>query len=105
MTTVLNGWTTKGEVIVDGNYIIKFQSTKKELKLNNYFLDIDNYGRFIVGKNKYHNKWRSILNKHDAACTQSTDIGVFDSLDESRAFAIGISVGKGKSWKYLKAGK
>ncbi len=86
--------------MVNGDDILHFSAVQKELKANGVFLTVDNShgdtrGSFIVCDNKNRTKWRSLIS-HDNSCP----IGSFDSIQEARAFAIGLSVGKNKTWKY-----
>lgn len=81
----------------DGNCIVSFNRLTKELRCNDIFITIDEGHDFVVCEKKYSKNWRSILNRgKDDTCP----IGIFTSLDEARAFAIGLVIGKKKNWKH-----
>lgn len=81
-----------------GDDILYFQRMKKELKANDIFLTINPgpgaMGYFIVCENKHTKKWPSLLSE-DESCP----IGMFNTLDEVRAFGLGLRVGQNKPWK------
>lgn len=75
--------------------LLEFQKIKKVLEKNNFFLDTTS-NEFVVGEKKYKTKWSGLLNTLGGGAP----IGIFSSLEETRAFALGFSVGKQKKWKY-----
>ncbi|KKN99013.1 hypothetical protein LCGC14_0142580 [marine sediment metagenome] len=81
----------------DSTTVIRFRRLQDELRRNCYFLDILNNQNFIVGDSRYINKWQSMMDSQDPRC--ETKMGVFQSLDEVRAFALGLTLGKNKKWK------
>jgi len=88
---------------MNGDEILSFRTTQKELKANGIFLTINNShdknrGLFIVCDNKHQTRWRSLLSDTPK---KSCPIGVFISIEEARAFAVGMSVANNKIWKYI----
>jgi len=74
-----------------------FNSLKKELNKNGLFIDIDDMGhRFVVGQNKYKDKWENLIEKLE----EEAPVALFDTTQEVKAFAIGFTVGNNKKWKY-----
>jgi len=79
----------------ESSCVLHFQDLKRALQNNGIFLTsvISHSGGFIVCEKKFSTKWRSLL---DVA----GPVAEFSSLDEVKAFAVGLVIGKGKTWKY-----
>lgn len=89
----------------EGRYILDFNKLKKECKINGIFLTIDNYidipgsmtdALFVVCLSKHSKNWRSLLSKDSDKCP----VGAFKSVQEARAFALGLTVSRNKAWQY-----
>lgn len=91
--------------MTDGNDVLYFERTKEELKDNDVFLTINrgfenDRGMFIVCDKKYQRTWKSLVS-HDweKIRNESCPIGIFESIEEVRAFALGLCLGQNKKWK------
>ena len=85
----------------DGSHILRFRELRKELQANELFFTVDKTGHFVICEKKHSIKWELMLEKlGNIDDGGEAPIGNFRSFEEARAFAIGLIVGKNKTWKY-----